>query len=114
MDVDGILPGERRGIGVGIVDRAADGDAGIVDEDVEPAEMLCDVVHQLFDFGGRRLVGLEGAGFDALGLQFGDDGLGLVGRGDIADGDIGAFVGERAGAGCADAARAAGDEGNLA
>ena len=91
-----------------------DRDAGIVDENVEPAEMLCDVLHQLLDLGGRRLVGLEGAGFDALGLQFGDDGFRLVGRGDIADGDVGAFVGERAGAGCADAARAAGDEGNLA
>ena len=42
------------------------------------------------------------------------DGLGLVGGSDVADGDVGAFVGERAGAGGADAARSAGDEGNLA
>ena len=114
MHIDRILAGERRGIGVGIIDRAAHRDAGIVDEDVEPAEMSGDVLHQLLDLGGRRLVGLEGAGFDALGLQLSDDGFGLVGGGDIADGDVGAFIGERAGAGCADAARTAGDEGNLA
>ena len=75
---------------------------------------LGDVLHQLLDFDGGRLVGLEGAGFDALGLQFRDDGLGLVGGGDVADRDIGAFIGEGAGAGRADAARTAGDEGNLA
>ena len=114
VDVDRVLAGQRRGIGIGIVDRAADGDAGIVDENVEPAEILGDVLHQLLDFGRRGLVGLEGAGFDALGLQFRDDGFGLVGGGDVADGDIGAFIGERAGAGRADAARTAGDEGNLA
>ncbi len=79
-----------------IVDRAADGDAGIVDEDVEPAEILGHVLHQLVDVDGGRLVGLEGAGVDALGLQFGDDGFRLVGGGDVADGDIGAFFGEGA------------------
>ena len=96
-DIDGVLAGECRGVGIGIVDRAADGNAGIVDEDVEPAEILGDVLHQLLDLDGGRLVGLEGAGFDALGLQLGDDGLRLVGGGDIADGDVGAFVGEGAG-----------------
>ena len=114
MDVDRVLAGQCRGIGVGVIDRAADGDAGIVDEDVEPAEMLGDVVHELLDLDRRSLVGLVGAGFDAPGLQFLDDRFGLVGGGDIADGDVGAFIGERAGAGRADAARAAGDEGNLA
>ena len=114
VDVDRVLAGQRRGVGIGIVDRAADGDAGIVDEDVEPAEILGDVLHQLVDVGGGGLVGLVGAGVDALGFQFGDDGFGLVGGGDIADGDIGAFIGEGAGAGRADAARTAGDEGNLA
>ena len=80
MDVDRILAGERRGIGIGIIDRAAHRDAGIVDEDVEPAEMFGDVVHQLFDFGGRRLVGLVGAGLHALGLQFGTTASALSGE----------------------------------
>ena len=76
--------------------------------------MFCDVVHQFFDFGRRSLVGLECAGFDALGLQFGDDGFRLVGGGDITEGDVGAFCCEGAGACRADAARTAGDEGYLA
>jgi len=49
--VDRVLAGQRGGVGRGIVDRAADGDARIVDEDVEPAERLGDVVHELLDFG---------------------------------------------------------------
>jgi len=63
---------------------------------------------------GGRLVGLVGAGVDALRLQFGDDGVRLVGRGDIADRDVSAVVGEGAGGRRTDAARTAGDEGNLA
>ena len=92
-----VLAGQRRSVGVGIIDRAADGNAGIVDEDVEPAEILRDVLHQLIDIDGGGLVGLVGAGIDALGLQLGDDGFRLVGGGDIADGDVGAFFGEGAG-----------------
>ena len=97
MDVDRVLPGQRRDIGIGIADRAADGDAGVVDEDVETPKVLCHVVDELFDLSGRRLVGLESAGFDALGLQFGHNRLGFVGGGDITDGDVGAFIGEGAG-----------------
>jgi hypothetical protein len=114
VHVDRILAGEGVGVGVGIVDRTARGDAGIVDENVEMAEFLGDVADELRDVLGRGLVGLEGTGLDAPGLQLSDDGLSLVGRGDIADGDIRAFIGECAGGGRADAARAAGDEGNLA
>ena len=113
-DVDRVLPGQCRSVGVGIIDRAADGNAGIVDEDVEPAEILRDVLHQLIDIDGGGLVGLVGAGIDALGLQLGDDGFRLVGGGDIADGDVGAFCCEGAGRRRADAARTAGDEGYLA
>jgi hypothetical protein len=114
VQVDGVLAIQRRRIGIGIVDRAIDRDAGIVDEDVEPPEMLCNIFHQLIDFRGRSLVGLEGAGLHAPGFQFLDDGFGLVGGSDIADGDVGALLGECAGAGGADAAGSAGDEGNLA
>ncbi len=77
-------------------------------------EILGDVVDELFDVHRRGLVGLIGAGVDAAGLQFGDDRFGLVGRGDITDGDVGAFVGKGAGGSRANAARAAGDEGYLA
>jgi hypothetical protein len=73
-----------------------------------------DVLHQLIDVGRRSLVGLVGAGLDALCLQFRHHRFGLVRGGDIADGDIGAFICESPGAGRADAARAAGDEGYLA
>jgi hypothetical protein len=59
-------------------------------------------------------IGLEGARLHALGFQFRDHRFRLVGGGDIADRDVGAFIGECAGAGRADAARTAGDEGNLA
>ena len=114
FDIHGTLPGQCRGVGVGIIDRAADGNAGIVDEDVEPAEILGDVLHQLVDIDGGRLVGFVSAGVDALGFQLGDDGFGLVGGGDITDRDVGAFCCESAGASRADAARTAGDEGYLA
>ena len=49
-----------------------------------------------------------------VGLEFFHDRFGFIGGSDVADGDVGAFVGKRAGAGGADAARPAGDEGNLA
>ena len=114
MDIDRVLAGERCGIGIGIIDGGAGDDAGVVDEDVEPAELFCHVLHQLLDFDGGGLVGLEGARLHALGFQLGHDRFGLVGGGDIADRDVGAFIGQRPGAGSADAARAAGDEGNLA
>jgi len=104
VHVDGILAGERRGVGVGIIDRGTDHNAGIVDEDVEPAKIPGDVLHQPIDIDGGGLVRLVGAGVDAPGFQFADHGFGLVGRSDVADGDVGAFIGERLGAGRADAA----------
>ena len=81
-----------------IADRAADGYAGVIDEDVEAAEILGDILHQLIDLDGGSLVSLVGAGVDALGLEFGDDGFRLVGGCHVADGDIGAFFCEGAGA----------------
>ncbi|MGY3355704.1 hypothetical protein ACVWZK_002367 [Bradyrhizobium sp. GM0.4] len=114
MHVDGILAGERFGVGIGVIDRTAARDAGIVDEDVEMAELLRDVVDELRHVLGRGLVRLEGAGIDASGLQLGDDGFRLFGRGNVADRDIRAFIGEGASRGRADTARATSDEGNLA
>jgi len=113
VDVDRILARQRRDVSCGTVDAAADGDAGIVHEDVEMAKVLRDVVDQRFDRFRRSLVGLVGAGIDTLGLQLRDDRFSLLGRSDIADGDIGPFVGQCAGRGRTDASRAAGDEGYL-
>jgi hypothetical protein len=47
---------------------------------------------QLTHFAGAGLIGVEGAGLYALGLQFIHDSFGLVGRGDAADGDIGVLL----------------------
>src|SRR4029079_3249384 len=101
--------GARHGgvCGLGIVDSAADRNAGIVDEDVEVTEIPGHVADELFDVHRRGLVGLIGAGVDASGLQFRDDTFGLFGRGDITDGDVGTFVGKGAGGSRANAARAA-------
>jgi hypothetical protein len=52
MDVDRVLAGERGGVGIGIIDRPADGNGGIVDEDVEPSKVASDALDQLIDFGG--------------------------------------------------------------
>ncbi|MEY9737893.1 hypothetical protein ABH985_005682 [Bradyrhizobium ottawaense] len=114
MHVDLILAGEGIRVGICVVDATASGNAGIVDEDVEMAEFLGDVVDELRDVLGGSLVRPESAGPDALGLQLGDDGFRLVRRGHVADGDIRALVCESAGRGRADAARTAGDEGDLA
>ena len=114
MDIDRVLAGERYGIGIDIIDGSAGDDAGVVDEDVEPAELFCDVLHQLVDFDGGGLVGLEGARLHALGFQLRNDRFGLLGGSDIADRDIGAFIGQCPGTRRADTARAAGNEGNLA
>jgi hypothetical protein len=103
MHVDRVLAGERRCVGIGIIDGSAGDNAGVVDEDVEPPKVLCYVIDELFDLARRCLVGLVGAGIYALGLQIADRGFSLVGRGDIADGDVSAFIRQRAGAGCADA-----------
>ena len=80
MDVHRILAGERGAVSVAIVDGATGGNPGIVDEDVEPAELRGDIIDELLDVGGRRLVGLEGAGFDALRLDLVDDGFRLSGE----------------------------------
>ena len=92
-----------------VVDRDAHGDAGIVDDDIEGAEMGGDVVDDLNDV--VRLCDVEcpclcrtaGCG-DLAG-----DGLGGPGI-DIGDGDIGALGCEHERGGAAHAAGGAGDE----
>ena len=95
MDIDRILTRQRLGVRRGTIDLAADGHSGVIDEDVEPAEVSGDVLYELFDVGSRCLVGLVGAGLDTLCLQLGDDGLRLVGSCDVADGNIGSMLSKR-------------------
>ena len=77
-----------------------------------PKRSITDL-NELADVVLLALVGLEGVGADALGQKVVDDILGLVLRGGIADGDVRTVLGEGTCDGCADAARAAGDQGHL-
>ena len=92
-----------------IVDRDAHGDAGIVDDDIEPAEMRRDVVD---DIGDVVAVGdIERPGFcrAAACCDLAGDGLRGLGA-DIGDGDIGAVGREHKRRGAAHAAGGAGDK----
>ena len=91
------------------------GDAGVVDEDVEAAETLDDGAHEaaqlaeVADVGddADRRVGAVGVG------DLGDDGVDGV-LAEVDDGDAGALVGEQVGGRPAHAAGRAGDDGPLA
>ena len=86
------------------------GDARIVDEDVDAAEVLADPAEGFLDERKVGHVAFVGRGADAEGLRFGDRfGRALV-RAGVHDGDVGAVLGERDRNGRADAARAAGDD----
>jgi hypothetical protein len=49
-------------VGSIIIDGAAGEHPGIIDEDIEPAELLGDFPYQILDLLGIGLVGLEGGG----------------------------------------------------
>ena len=100
-------------VGSIIIDGAAGEHPGIIDEDIEPAELLGDFAYQILNLLGIGLVGLEGGGAHALALEFLGDGLGLVGGRGIAHGDVGALIGKLLGDGGTDAARPAGDQRHL-
>src|SRR5262249_55067554 len=68
---------------------------------------------QPLDRGGVGLVGLEGRGAYALAAEFLDERLGPLGRGRVADGNVRAVAGEVLRDGGPDAARTAGDQGDL-
>ena len=112
-DIDGEQPVEGGRSSGRIIDCPDYRDAGVVDQDVEAAKMFKYRLDQTLNLGGIGLVGLEGRGPDALGLKFLNDRLSLVGRGHVADGDVGAVVGEGPRRRRADAPRAAGDQGTL-
>ncbi len=92
--VDDDLAIEGGLVGKWAVDRGGDGDPGVVDQDVEPSEVLHHGVDETGRLGNVRLVGLERGGADALVLQVGDHSLGLVGGGRVADGDVGSLIGQ--------------------
>ena len=78
------------------------------------AEVIDDLAHQLRHLTGIGLVRLERDGTHALSLQLTHQGFRLVGRVDVAKGDVRAVFCERPCDRCADAARTAGDEGDFA
>jgi hypothetical protein len=107
IDRDGLVE-----VGLGEVIEASDqGDAGIVDQDVDGAELVVG----LLDHGGDGLavgdVGGDGDGIAALGFDGIGDRGGLVGSVAVVDGDVGAGICEGQRDGGADAAGSAGDEG---
>ena len=104
VDLQDLLPGVEGGVYGGV---AVDG-AGVVDEDVDAAEVGFDGGEERFRAGGGGEIGLEGGGCASVGR----DGGGCFGGGAAVavDGDGGSGLGEGGGDGCAEAAGCAGDE----
>jgi len=92
-----------------IVDGDAHRDAGIVDHDIEPAEMRRDVADDGCDGVAVGDVERPGSCGAAFGGNFGGDGLGCLGV-DVGDGDVGALGGEHQRGGASHAAGGAGDK----
>ena len=88
-------------------------DAGVVDEDVEPAEGLFGFGEETVDVGLFGDVALDGDGFAALGGDFGDDFVRAGLAGGVIDDDGGAFGARCFGDGSADAFGGAGDDCDL-
>ena len=96
-------------LGRGVEQLAAHGAAGVVDQDVEPAESLEGLGEEAIDVFLLRDVGMDAEDVMAGGLHFGGglfDGVGLQAD----DGEFGAGGGEAIGDDAAQAAGAAGDE----
>ena len=101
-------------LGLHVVDQDVLGDPGVVDEDVEAAQLVDGLLdHRL----GLLVVGdvaRDRGGLAALFLDRGHDLFGLGLAGSVVDADRGALGGERLGHGAADAPGAARNERNLA
>ena len=98
----------------GVEHRRAGLDAGVVDHDVEPAEGLHGLADEPLEVGHLADVGVDA---DRLVAQGGDLALEVLGGllvGHVVDHDLGARLGEVQRHGLADAAVAAGDDGDLA
>ncbi|MGY3424823.1 hypothetical protein ACVWZW_005298 [Bradyrhizobium sp. F1.13.4] len=96
-----------------VVDRDADGDAGIVDDDVEPAEMRSDVADHALDLaavGNIELPGFRSSAACRDLLRHGQRTLLVI----VGDGNVGALSGEHACRRASHAAGGAGDENSQA
>ena len=108
-DVDDLLP-----LGVGhLHERGVDLQAGIVDQDVDGPEFFARGLKHGRHVGFAGHVGLMGEGVAAVFLDCFDDGLGLLGPGDVVDADLGDGGPQRKGDGFADAGAGPGDDGRL-
>ena len=118
---DGGLRGEQKAEDVDVEDLVellfGDGldggelvDAGVVDENVETAEVLDGRVDDALGFGGLGDVAADGDGLATGGGDGGDDGFGAGLAGGVVDDDGCAFGGERLGDGGADTLGCAGDD----
>ena len=92
-----------------IVDREPHRNAGVVDDDVESAEMGRDVVHDGNDVIAIGDIEGPGPGLSAIGGDFIGDGLRTL-RTNVGHRDVGAFGREHARGSLAHAAGGAGDE----
>jgi hypothetical protein len=111
FDVDG-KDAVELGFGGG-ADGFGEHDAGVVDKNVQPAEMCEGLVKQPDNFADARHVCLHGESFTTGGFDFVFQFHGVVGVARVIDGDGGAFAGEALGDGASNAARGAGDEGDF-
>ena len=86
---------------------------GIVDQDVEAAEILDDVIDHRLDRGKIGDVGLISLGLAPLRRDLADERIGFLRRTAEIDGDVGAFFGEAQRDFAADAAGGARHQGDL-
>ncbi len=89
-------------------------DGGAVDKEVEAGEAGGGFLDEAADFGDLAEVGGEGKGAAAQGFDFGGGGAGGDIRAAVVEDNVGAFAGQSQGHGAAEAACAAGDEGDAA
>src|SRR4029453_18021418 len=92
-----------------LADRAVDGDAGVVDQDVQAAVLLEHLLDDPLTVGRDPDVAL----MDGRSLVVGGELLGRVGAVGVADGDLDPAVGEAAADGQPDPSGTTGDERNL-
>ena len=92
----------------------SDGDAGVVDEDVQAPVMVDDLLHGAPAVLGRADVALVDGDRDLVLGELGLEGLGALAVAAVAGGDRGALRGQAVADRGADAARAAGDHGHAA
>ena len=90
------------------------GNAGVVDQDVDAAEILDDLVHECLRLVEIRSVRAVAFGADAFPGQFGFEGLSFFYRRKVRKCNGSSLSGERLGDAPADAARSPRDEGDFA